>query len=227
MISIILVEPEQEGNVGAIARVMKNFGFSKLILVNPKCNHLSEEARKRAKNAQDVLKKAKICSWAKINFDFLIGTTAKIGTDFNIPRSPLTPNDLRNALQHKGRNVGLIFGRESHGLNNKEIEKCDFVVKIPANSRYETLNISHAVAIILYELQKKNKITEIRPIGNKERTYLFNMINQTLNKLKFNSETKKQTQKLVWKRILAKSFLSQREAYALFGYFRKLLEKLK
>jgi len=60
MISIILVEPKNSGNVGAIARTMANFGFSKLILVNPKCNHLSQTARNRAKWGNSVLKKAKI-----------------------------------------------------------------------------------------------------------------------------------------------------------------------
>ena len=60
MISVVLIEPGKSGNVGAIARAMKNFCFNELVLVNPKCNHLSQTSRNRAKHANDVLKKAKI-----------------------------------------------------------------------------------------------------------------------------------------------------------------------
>src|SRR6056300_1395817 len=95
MINVILVEPKNSGNVGAIARSMANFGFSKLILVNPKCNHLPQTARNRAKWAQDVLTKAKVVS--KIpKMDTLVATTAQIGNDYNINISPISPRQLNS-----------------------------------------------------------------------------------------------------------------------------------
>ena len=115
MISVILMEPRNSGNVGAVARVMKNFGFSKLVLVNSKCNPLSETARKRAKHAQEVLKKAR--KRKKLpKLDYLIGTTAVTGTDYNIPRNPVNPVQLCDLLfQRKNilkKNIGILFGRE-------------------------------------------------------------------------------------------------------------------
>ena len=99
MISVILIEPETPGNIGAIARVMKNFEFNELVLINPKCKHLSKEALDRSTHAKSILKKAKV---KKINylkqFDYLIATTAKLGTDYNIPRSPITPEQLGDKL---------------------------------------------------------------------------------------------------------------------------------
>ena len=86
MISIILIEPEISENIGFVARVMKNFDFKDLILINPKCD--LDKANKTAKHAKDILKKAKIkkISFLK-KFDFLIGTTAILGTDYNISRT--------------------------------------------------------------------------------------------------------------------------------------------
>ena len=76
----------------------------------------------------------------------LVATTAKIGTDYNIPRSPITPAQLSSI--YKG-SVGLIFGRESIGLTNEEIQQADFVVTIPASKKYPVMNLSHSVSIIL------------------------------------------------------------------------------
>ncbi|MBW2978422.1 TrmJ/YjtD family RNA methyltransferase [Candidatus Woesearchaeota archaeon] len=219
MISIVLVEPKNSGNVGAIARSMANFGFSKLVLVNPKCNHLSQTARNRAKWAQVVLKKAKVVK--KIpKFDTLVATTAKIGTDYNIPRSPISPEKLSSVC--KG-NIGIIFGRESTGLTNEEIQQADFVVTIPASKKYPVMNLSHSVAIILYELSKEDHTSHIILASKKEKEQILKMINKVLNKLSFATKEKKQTQKIVWKRTINKSFLTKREAFAIMGFFRKLL----
>ncbi|MBR9692237.1 RNA methyltransferase [Candidatus Woesearchaeota archaeon] len=217
-ISIILIEPKNSGNVGAIARSMANFGFSKLILVNPKCNHLSQTARNRAKWAQDVLKKAKVVN--KIpKLQTLVATTAKIGTDYNIPRSPISPAQLSSVC--KG-NIGLIFGRESIGLTNQEIQQADFVVTIPASKKYPVMNLSHSVAILLYELSKENHTAHIIPASKADKAQILKLLNKTLNKMSFATASKKQTQKTIWKRILGKSFLTKREAFALMGFFKKL-----
>ncbi len=225
MISIILLEPENSGNVGAVARVIKNFGFEKLILVNPKCK-IDEECRKRAKNAQEILADAKI-SKRMPNVDTLIGTTSELGTDYNIPRSPITSEQLTK-LELKG-NVGLLFGRESYGLSNEEINKCDFVVTIPTNKKYPALNLSHSVAIILYELSKnkENITSHIESMTVSERKQMNKMFKKILSSLKFSTPEKKQTQLVVWKKILGKIFLSRREAYAVMGLFKKIIEKIK
>jgi len=228
MISIILLEPKKPGNVGAVARVMKNFNFSDLVLINPKCDIKSKEAVDRAVHAKNIIENAKIknISYLK-NFDYLVATTGKLGTDYNIPRSPITPAQLADKLSKiKKVKIGLLFGPESYGLSNKLILQCDFVVTIPSSLKYPTLNLSHSVGIILYELFQKSKERkqgeQIIPMAKKEKEHLLKIIYNKLDKMHFTTKEKKETQKLIWKRILGKAMLTKREAFALFGFFRKI-----
>jgi len=223
MTHIILVEPEIPGNIGAVARVMKNFNQKNLILLNPKCDHLDQDARNRAKHAQDILNNTKIIKTLdELNLDYLIATTAMIGTDFNIPRSPLDPEQMVNKIKNI-KNTGILIGREGPGLSNEEIKQCDFCVKIPSSKEYPTLNISHACAIICYELFKSETTEPVHTQASAaEKEQLQKMINEVLNKLEFSTEEKKETQTTVWKKIIGKSTLTKREAFALMGFFRKL-----
>lgn len=217
MISIVLIEPENPGNIGAIARIMANFSFNDLIIINPKCDHLCSEAIARSKHALPVLENAKVCTWEYLkNFDAIVGTTAKLGTDYNIPRSPLSPKNLP-ILPEK---TALLFGRESSGLTNDEINICDFIVTIPSKSKYPVLNLSHAVAILLYELADKPDLEEkYIPASAVEKKQILKMIDEVLDKYPFD---KKESQQIVWKRLLGKSSLTKREAYVLMGFFQKL-----
>lgn len=224
MVSIALLEPLSPGNVGAIARVMKNFDLKELILIRPKFDLKDEEATKRAKHAQDILKKAKIAksfNYLK-KFDCLIGTTANVGsTDYNIPRLPVKPEELK--IENK--NSVILFGREDSGLTNKEILDCDFIVSIPASKKYKTLNVSHAAAIIFYELFKTKKETShehIRMTTNEDKKILLKIINNSLNRLRFSTKDKRETQKKLWRRIVGKSFLTKREFQAMCGFFKKI-----
>src|SRR3989344_5359117 len=156
MISVILHQPEVAGNVGAVARLMANFGFSKLVIISPKCDIKSLEAEGRAKHARFILKNAQVTDEKILeSFDTLVATTGRVGTDFNIPRSPLTPKQAAELMQEvikKKHRIGILFGSEGHGLSNELVKKCDFTITIPAHPKYQTLNLSHAVGIVLYEL---------------------------------------------------------------------------
>ena len=227
MISIILLETQDSGNIGAVCRAMANFDFSELIVIDPQCSIKDIQSKKRAKNAQDILQKIKIKKKKILNdFDYLIGTTAKLGTDYNIPRSPLTPQQLAEKLVGTTAKIGILFGREDRGLSNEEISQCDFIVSIPSSKRYHTLNLSHAVSIICYELFTKTmqkKIFSEYPLAQKpEKDALLKKIDTILDSVEFTTKEKKETQRLIWKRILGKSFLTQREIYALHGFFEKL-----
>jgi len=224
MISVALMKPINPGNVGAIARAMKNFELKNLILINPKCSPKHKEAVKRAKHAQEILKKAKIVknfSYLK-RFDYIIGTTSNVGsTDYNIPRLPVKPEELR--IENK--NSVLLFGREDSGLTNEEIMKCDFIVSIPASKKYPVLNISHAATIIFYEMFKhkeENSHSHIRMAEGKDKDLLLKLVNQSLNRLRFSTPDKKETQKRLWKRVIGKSFLTKREFQAMCGFFKKI-----
>lgn len=228
MISVVLIEPEHPGNIGSVARAMANFGFENLVIVNPNCA-IDGEVLKLAKHADGVVKKAKVTT-AKVlsEFDYKIATTSQLGTDFNLTRTPIAPEQLAEIMpKNKKSNIALIFGREGEGLHNDEIEQCDFVVAIPTSKKYPTMNLSHSVAVVLYELSKKildkNISSHITPISDAEKTQIMKMFDNVLVKLKFRTEQKRETQRKVWKRMISKSFLSKREAYALMGLLRKMI----
>jgi len=228
MISIVFLEPETAGNVGFLARVMKNFGFKDLVLINPKCYHLAKEALDLATHAKEILKKARVEEYKFLKtYDYVIGTTAKLGTDYNIPRSPLTSQELGEKLKSLSkRKVALVLGREGAGLSNKEVLDCDFVITIPASKKYPTMNVSHAAAILLYEAYQaigKGKVNEhIIPASKNDKDQTMKVLNTALNKMEFSTKEKKETQHRAWKRMLGKSCLTKREAYALMGFLKKI-----
>jgi len=227
MLSIVLIEPETPGNIGSVARVMANFGVRKLVLINPKCK-INEDSRRFAKNAQKILDKAKVNGSSALGrFDYLIGTTSKLGTDYNIPRSPLTPEQLGQKLKGiKKKKIAIILGRESDGLRNSEIKLCDFMVAIPTSRNYRACNISHSLAILLYEIHKKKNTKELikpyTPMSRKEKEQILKLLECAMKKMGFASERKKATQLKVWKRMITKSFMTKREAYALMGFLKKI-----
>ncbi len=228
MVAIILVEPQNAGNVGAVARAMKNFGADELWVVNPQCDMRALEAVHRASHGVDVLKKAKVVASLQLvrkKFECLVATTSKTGSDYNLRRSPLSPEQGAALLQGR-KKVGLVFGREADGLVNKEIGLCDFVVTIPAGKEYPVLNLSHAVAVLLYVLFSatggEHVASHITFASQKEKDVLLKMIEQKIQKLPFSAVSKRRTQRLVWRRLIGKSVLTKREVYALFGFFKKI-----
>ena len=233
MINVILLEPMIAGNVGAVARAMKNFGFKNLVLINPHCSHLGADARNRAKHSQDVLESAEVTDFFVVDdYDYLIATTARVGTDYNIPRSPLSPAELAAKLKNISpkKRIGLVIGREGTGLFNEEIEKCDFVVTIPSSTEYPTLNISHAVAVILYELHKtlskRTSTSHITPIGKQEKDQILKMFEQVFSHMRWETKEKRETQQKLWKKIIGKALLTKREAYGIMGFLRKVIREL-
>jgi len=242
-ISIILIEPENAGNTGAICRSMKNFDFQNLVLINPKFNLKSEELRNRAKWANDlvdnikIIKKydAKTIKKLRKEYDYLIATTARLGRDYNVLRSPITPQQLaqriaeidrKKGTNKKNINIGILIGREGSGLNNEEIKEADFSVTIPTSKKYGTMNMSHAVTILLYEIFKargtENIISHIAPISKNEKHQIIKILEDKLKTMHFNTEEKRDTQRTVWKKMIGKAFLSRREAYALMGFLKKI-----
>lgn len=242
-ITVILIEPENAGNTGAICRAMKNFDFEKLILVAPTFKTSSQDLKNRAKWANDLVDKIELipkytpAALKKLRkqFDYMIATTARIGRDYNVLRSPITPAQLAEMLSEiKLKNnleVAIVMGREGSGLNNEEIALMDFSVTIPTSKKYGTMNVSHATTIILYEIFKKiseeNIVSHITPITKAEKDQILKILDDSMNNMYFLNENKKETQRTVWKKMINKSFLSKREAYALMGFLKKINQKKK
>ena len=220
---VAFVEPKTPGNIGAIARAMANFDLKELILVNPQCDHVSKESLDRAKHAKGIVENALVVeSIDGIPATYKIATTGKLGADYNLPRIPLTPTQLKEVARDDESSC-IIIGREGDGLTNEEILKCDFVVNIPTSDKYPILNASHAAVILFYELYQRDIEDKFPLVNEREKQIIMDLIEELIVKLDFTTEEKRDTQRKLWKRILGKSFLSQREAMALIGFLKKLL----
>jgi tRNA/rRNA methyltransferase len=152
-VRIVLVEPAGPMNVGSTARVMKNFGFHHLVLVNPQCDPLSVEAKRMAVHAQDLLESAITVATLPEALQECTRAIATIGrvrdweTPLENPRAAL-PWLLEEGTQQ----TALVFGREDRGLSNEELNYAQRFVFVPTSSSYPSLNLATTVAICCYEL---------------------------------------------------------------------------
>ena len=155
-VCIVLVEPEHDGNIGAVARSMLNFGFSDLRVVGRE-GDWSDEARKRAKNAQVVLDGcilAESLDEAVSDCSIVIGTSGKREDgEKTSMRHFILPDELPQRLSGVEGRVAIVFGPEGKGLLNEQLVDCDLLVTIPSWEGYPILNLSHAVAVICYSWQ--------------------------------------------------------------------------
>ena len=224
---VVLVEPKYGGNIGAVARVMMNFDIDTLYLVNP-CK-LDDDCYARSMHASSLLDTARIFPSfqdATKDLDFLVATSS-IDTESERKhlRNPVfLPEFAKQIFDVDGR-VGLLFGREDYGLLNKEIAKCDLMVKIPTSDRYHSMNLSHAVCIILYELfVNKYKPLEIILADGKEKEKLYEFFDKLLDAIEY-PEFKKENARILFRRVIGRAMLSKWEYHTLMGIFKKAIEK--
>ncbi len=153
-IRIVLVEPAGPLNVGSVARVMKNMGLHQLVLVNPHCDHLGEEARLMAVRAADILETAKVVESLPAA---LVGCVRAIATTGDDSRSlPTKLEDPADALPWLlEAPSALIFGPEDCGLTNAQLNRAQRLIRIPSSDAYSSLNLAQAVAICCYELSRE------------------------------------------------------------------------
>jgi|SRR5215469_1102594 len=153
-IRIVLVETSHPGNIGAAARAMKTMALTRLMLVNP-AEFPHADASARASGATDLLEKAVV---VKTLDEALQGCALVAGTSARrrgLGPPELTPRECaaRLAADAAVNDVALLFGRERTGLTNEELARCHFLVSIPANPEYASLNIASAVQVLAYELR--------------------------------------------------------------------------
>lgn len=151
---IVLVEPAGPLNVGSVARIMKNMGLHQLVLVNPHCDYLGEEARLMAVRAADILETAKVVESLSAA---LVGCVRAIATTGDDARSlPTQLEDPAEALPWLlEAPSALIFGPEDCGLTNAQLNRAQRLIRIPSSDAYSSLNLAQAVAICCYELSRE------------------------------------------------------------------------
>jgi tRNA/rRNA methyltransferase len=225
---IVLVEPLYSGNVGSIARVMKNFGFSELVLLSP-CE-IDMSARVMSVHAYDIIENARIefsLNDALKGSNIIVGMTGLPGkTDnkhFRIPA--YTPRQLKEKLAGNNGVISLVFGREDAGLRNEELELCDIIVNIPTSQVYQSMNLSHAVAVVLYELSDI-KAGDRYIADHFDIELLYEHIDEVLDDIEYK-EHKEDKTKLMLRRILGRAQLTAREVQTLRGILRRIQWKVR
>ena len=151
----ILVKTQLGENIGACARSMKNFGFSKLHVVSPKINFPNHKTKATSVGAFDIINKAKVfddVESAIKTFNLVIALSAR-RRDIN--KRHISLNSFQNILKKgKNLNIGLMFGPEASGLSNKDLSYSNYVLQIPTSGKFRSLNLSHSLTIICYEIFK-------------------------------------------------------------------------
>lgn len=227
-IRIVLVEPEYEINIGYAARAMANFGFEELYIVNPKVE-IGFNARMFAKHAAPILEKAKIVKHlddAVRGCDFVVGTTGIVSRSRNIIRNPIPPARFAKEVGKVDGSFALLFGREGTGLSKEEIKRCDFLVTIPADENYPVLNISHALAIILYELSLKKNEEMIVEAGGEEKEMLIRCFNSIVDYFSPKLRSPEKI-KLSFRRVIGRSMISKIEATSISCALQRVRKSLK
>jgi tRNA (cytidine32/uridine32-2'-O)-methyltransferase len=155
-VRIVLVNTSHMGNVGGVARAMKNMGINNLYLVDPEGTASDQSAVARASGASDVLQSSVVCQTLD---EALEGCSVVIGASArsrHIPWPLCTPREcakkISQVTEHNNQ-VALVFGRESRGLTNEELHRCTMHVHIPTNADFSSLNLAAAVQILCYEVR--------------------------------------------------------------------------
>ena len=163
-ISVILVRPQSPGNIGSVARVMRNLGFSRLALVAPE-RFPHPEARMMASGARCLLEQAEVhdtLGAATATCHWLAGTSARRRQHRNLTLSPRQLGDKLPALCREYR-VGLVFGPEDAGLTTAELDACHDLVAIATSPEAPSLNLAQAVAVVCYEISQPRHIHDAPP----------------------------------------------------------------
>ncbi|MFX0149888.1 MAG: RNA methyltransferase [Candidatus Hodarchaeota archaeon] len=229
-LSVVIVEPSKPQNLGSIARLIMNFGFSNLILVNPQLSLADPEIQIVARRAEVIINRALFVSSLeeiRKQFDLIIGTTARVGSDYNLRRVAISPEELLVTDLHFN-NLAVVFGREQHGLTNREISLCDLIVSIPTHQAYPVMNVSHAIAILLYFFSRKfhegphyssETKTKHHAASYEERQQLIKYFDQLIKITKYHPE-KQHVAIQSFSNIISRGYVTGRELTTIMGVLK-------
>lgn len=225
-IIFILIEPSVPENIGASIRAINTMGFKKVRLVNPQCDHLDDNAFKLAHGSYKILREAKTFDTFNESIkdiDFVIGTTNK---------ERISKNDYYNAeeilpiiLEKKdcAQKIGIVFGRESRGMDGDEILQCNILSSIPMANPYPTLNLSQSVMLYAYTLSKINFEKTIKESKKQPKDNEFKILLKRSSTLLENSGLDKSSN--IYNRIMERLALVGGEDVRLFHSVLNLIDK--
>ena len=231
-IYFILNKPQLSENIGACARAMKNFNFSKLVVINPKTSFPNDKIYATSVGAKDIIQQAKVYDNFEDslpNFDYLIATSSRFRNK-NIKH--ININELKKIKLNK--KIGFIFGCEASGLSNNEISYANCTMNIPSNNNFKSLNLSHSLILVCYNLfnliNNKNityeKSNKIKNASKKQIKAMMDLCINNLNKKNFFTPKEKKAIMLEnLRNIFYRSDLSEKETRILSSVFATLSKK--
>ena len=224
---IVMVRPRGSGNIGSVARAMKNVGGGELAIVG-RARTQSFWAKAMAVHGRDILANARCYSSIReaiADCALVVGTTCRSGL---YRKHSQTPRQAATALAAaaKKAKVALLFGPEDHGLSNKDLEHCQLLLTIPTDPKYQSLNVAQAAVICLYEIY----LASLDPVEDEgiERARaedierLFDIMRKSLLKIGFLDSENPEHMLLAFRRILGRAGLEEKDVRILTGMFRQI-----
>ncbi|MCI4335255.1 MAG: RNA methyltransferase [Thermoplasmata archaeon] len=231
-IGVLLLRPKEDGNVGAVARAARNFGAHSLGFVAPRAA-LGPEARRRAMGGLMLLRNARVyddLDAALAESDIVVGTTdLSTGRSASYLRRSVSPERLGELCRSLDGRLALLFGPEDNGLSREELARCDLLVHIPARREFPTLNLSHAVAIVLYAIHRaqlpadpdSTPAPETLLLNGKEKELFLRRIAELLSRTGYPAH-KRRGLALLMRRVLGRSTPTEAEYRMLLGLLKSV-----
>jgi len=239
-IKIVMIETSHPGNIGAVARAMKNMGLSDLALVNPK-EFPSQVASARASSATDILAKAQVVDTldeAIANCHLVVGASARLRRvawpQMDVRETAQTL--LKTVSNEAHYKVAILFGREDSGLSNVEMDRCQYLAHIPTNEIYASLNIAAAVQVFAYECrmaalalnaQQKKMMEETDLASMQQLEGFYEHLYVTLQQIEFLDPLKNAQFMRRMRRLFNRTKLDRKEIDILRGILTAMQRKLK
>ena len=230
----ILVNPQLGENIGSCARALKNFGFSNLSIVSPRDGWPNTKAKMTSVGAFNLIKSAKIYNNvddAVKKFDLIFATSAR-SRDVNKKHISII-NFIKILAKNKNSNIGIMFGAEASGLSNHNLSLSNFIIQIPTSNKLTSLNLSHAVIIICYEIYRSLNLSKFKKekilskLASKSSIKnLIKFLEKMLDSKKFfNPPEKKKSMILNINNVFGRLELSDKEIRILFSILSSLNKK--
>jgi len=231
---VILVEPEEPGNVGFVTRILANFGVQELRIVgwDPREDMVAQIYSVRA---HEILDSAGIyvdLPSALEDIEAAWASSARAGRNHSVTRALVPLEELPDPTSRDGK-VALVFGRESSGLTNEELGYCEFAFTISTSEGYPSLNLSHAVAITLHHLYTRyapdepiEGVIPPRAATRRERDQVMIFLDEVIDALPLK-DYRKPIAKQVFRNLLGRSYMTGREITTMTGVVRKLYDLIK
>ncbi len=229
LISIVLVNPKRPSNIGSVARAMNCMGFSDLVIVQPRCQ-IDRFAFMLATGSADILEKARIfesLSEALSGYGLVVGTTRRVGKRRYGFITARESADMIAARYRQSR-VAILFGPEDYGLSRAHLAMCQYLVSIPTDDSFGSLNLSQAVMILCYELFLALQSSSKEPLKNEQDevrhdlSLLFRLTEETLREIEFPARKGIDHAAGHLKEIFARAEVTRWEVEFLLGILRHL-----